>query len=775
MAGKLSMLRGRAKRVAAAAFASALTLFALTGTATPAVAETATPEITPEAKKWVDSNDDGTYTLNLSVTGKQESSSETVNQKADVILVMDVSTSMGKAETGNFGPEGDRLTYAKKAANQLVDELFSDETSSNVRVAVVPFGTIAKKTEFTSNKADASAAINSLKIQTSGLGGFGDWVGGGTNWEAGLGNASEMMAQSGRNDAKKYIIFLSDGEPQESCTHKDKNGRTLSYNSGEEKWGYKTGNNWTWVDESEHVVDYSGYTYAFSGESYVGAVDAAKKAGSDVGFFSVSLGKGSYHTTMQNLQMAVTGKTTADGCYSGENPDGLLDAFKDISQTIHKTVSFKNVDVTDYLNSDYFTLVDEDGNPVENIADAAYTCTKDNQPFNATVEMGENGQIKWDLGEGTLEQGAVYKLSFKIAPTQAAYDKAANEATKAKPYAVLKTNGDDINGKGEATVHFTRVKTQTGTGDVEKEETKGLKSPELQIAPTTLHIKKTWADSGTHPEVTISVADKNETLNLKTVNLAETNKWTDTVYIAAGPQGHKYTVTEIGANGYKATYTLSEKDVQGEQAVENSQFEVSGLVSKELTLTVTNTRSTGSLSITKYVSGSAANTTEHFTFELSATGDSLKQLTGSYDATYVMAGGSAVDKNETGHPAKIQFDANGKATVQLRHNETVTIADLPSDVTITVTEDTTGKAYSTPYYKLNEAKDYTEGSQVDANILTSPAVTKVFFKNTADAAPDNGVSSDSTPMVGLFAAAAIGGTALYAANRGKRGQDAWKE
>lgn len=145
MAGKLSMLRGRAKRVAAAAFASALTLFALTGTATPAVAETATPEITPEAKKWVDSNDDGTYTLNLSVTGKQESSSETVNQKADVILVMDVSTSMGKAETGNFGPEGDRLTYAKKAANQLVDELFSDETSSNVRVAVVPFGTIAKK------------------------------------------------------------------------------------------------------------------------------------------------------------------------------------------------------------------------------------------------------------------------------------------------------------------------------------------------------------------------------------------------------------------------------------------------------------------------------------------------------------------------------------------------------------------------------------------------------------------------------------------------------
>ena len=52
----------------------------------------------PQYTKSLKTNDDGTYTLSLSVTGKSSSSSST--GKADVIVVLDTSGSMSDSETG---------------------------------------------------------------------------------------------------------------------------------------------------------------------------------------------------------------------------------------------------------------------------------------------------------------------------------------------------------------------------------------------------------------------------------------------------------------------------------------------------------------------------------------------------------------------------------------------------------------------------------------------------------------------------------------------------
>lgn len=59
----------------------------------------------PQYTKSLASNNDGTYTLSLSVTGKSSSSSST--GKADVIVVLDTSGSMGDKETSTT------LSYAK--------------------------------------------------------------------------------------------------------------------------------------------------------------------------------------------------------------------------------------------------------------------------------------------------------------------------------------------------------------------------------------------------------------------------------------------------------------------------------------------------------------------------------------------------------------------------------------------------------------------------------------------------------------------------------------
>ena len=46
------------------------------------------------ANKTVSKNDDGTYTVTLSVTGTSEDNPETINHPADIVLVIDDSGSM---------------------------------------------------------------------------------------------------------------------------------------------------------------------------------------------------------------------------------------------------------------------------------------------------------------------------------------------------------------------------------------------------------------------------------------------------------------------------------------------------------------------------------------------------------------------------------------------------------------------------------------------------------------------------------------------------------
>ena len=123
-----------------------------------------------------------------------------MTQKTDVVLVMDTSGSMDfRMDKDKAARPGEsRLDYAKTAANSLVNSVVKDG-SDDVRVAVVSFNKDAQTVVgYTSDKGELRRGIDALGAD------------GGTNWEAGLAAANGLTARDG---AKKYVVFLSDGEP----------------------------------------------------------------------------------------------------------------------------------------------------------------------------------------------------------------------------------------------------------------------------------------------------------------------------------------------------------------------------------------------------------------------------------------------------------------------------------------------------------------------------------------------------------------------------------
>lgn len=168
-------------------------------------------------------------------------------------------------------------------------------------------------------------------------------------------------------------------------------------------------------------------------------------------------------------------------------------------------------------------------------------------------------------------------------------------------------------------------------------------------------------------------------------------------------------------------------------------------------------RTTGSISIGKNVSGSAANVSQEFAFTLSAS----MELEGRYgDVVFT----------------------NGTATVTLSHGETVNIINLPSGTTIDVIEQISGDAGTLTTVSVNGEEAYEVGrpnqsvTDVVQLDVTSGGTTTAVFTNTANLQPQTGISNNTAPMIGLLAVAGVGTAAVIAKRySGKRGEDAWEE
>lgn len=476
------------------------------GLATPCTAQ-AIDLAAPEHSKTISSNDDGTYTLSLDVTGRKGSQSETVTQKTDIVLVMDTSGSMDfrMDKDKNARPGESRLDYAKTAANDLVNSVVKN--GNDVRVAVVSFNKDAKTVVgYTSDKGELRRGIDGL------------WADGGTNWEAGLAAANGLTARDG---AKKYIVFLSDGEP----TYRYEKHSFLGYS-------------WTEVAGNGRYYEQANFDHA---------VAEAKKRGNAT-LFSVAVGSTQkVSERMSSFQKEATGST--DGCYSATTPEALRQAFASITQTITQSAQYTNVTITDAL-TDYVDFVGADGNVRVSARDAEgnevslspsdYEVSVDAATKRATLRFrqGQNGQAGFVLGEDVT-----YTLSFDVKLTQAAYDAAA----AAGKTTTLPTNAE---GKLSYSVVNDNGTTQTVVAGADQ----SYQPQSVDVPVNVVSIQKTWVGGTVRPD-SLAVELLRDGQTYKTVALDAAAGYKADVVVPAGVGDSVWSVSEAKVPaGYTPTY-----------------------------------------------------------------------------------------------------------------------------------------------------------------------------------------------------------------------------
>lgn len=492
--------------VKAAGVAASVALALGIGLATPCTAQ-AIDLAAPEHSKTISSNDDGTYTLSLDVTGRKGSQSETVAQKTDIVLVMDTSGSMNfrMDKDKDARPGESRLDYAKNAANDLVNSVVKD--GNDVRVAVVSFNRDAKTVVgYTSDKGELRRGINGLGADD------------GTNWEAGLAAANGLTARDG---AKKYIVFLSDGEP------------TYRY----EKRSF-LGFSWTEVAGNGRYYEQANFDHA---------VTEAKKRGNAT-LFSVAVGSTQkVSERMSSFQKEATGST--DGCYSATTPEALKQAFASITQTITQSAQYTNVTITDAL-TDYVDFVGADGNVRVSARDAEgnevslspsdYEVSVDAVTKRATLRFrqGQNGRAGFVLGENVT-----YTLSFDVELTQAAYDAAA----AAGKTTTLPTNAE---GKLSYSVVNDNGTTQTVVAGADQ----SYQPQSVDVPVNIVSIQKTWV-GGTKRPNSLSVHLLCNDREYNTVALDAAAGYKADVVVPAGVGDSVWSVSEDNVPaGYTPTY-----------------------------------------------------------------------------------------------------------------------------------------------------------------------------------------------------------------------------
>lgn len=152
-------------------------------------------------EKYIKSNGNGTYDITLNASGSIGSQ---VNKAlVDIVLLVDTSASMTKDNST-------KMTDTKNAIRALISNFDAKAATVDTRYKLVKFNsnaTIVTKNWVSGSDLTASAGRKQdfldVNLTTTG----------GTNYDEGLRNAKTALESSERENAKKVLIFLTDGQP----------------------------------------------------------------------------------------------------------------------------------------------------------------------------------------------------------------------------------------------------------------------------------------------------------------------------------------------------------------------------------------------------------------------------------------------------------------------------------------------------------------------------------------------------------------------------------
>ena len=149
----------------------------------------------------------------------------------------------------------------------------------------------------------------------------------------------------------------------------------------------------------------------------------------------------------------------------------------------------------------------------------------------------------------------------------------------------------------------------------------------------------------------------------------------------------------------------------------------------------TNSYGTFKIDLSKEVHGAFADRAKEFTFKIS-----FKPATGKTSADYV---GATVVKNSVAEVWAIDESVH---TVNLKHNDTFEINNLPAGVTYTIIED-----FNAPNWTTKVGSDTTTTATGTINENTT-----IAYVNTHTDVPDTGVILDNAPYILMLAVVAGG-------------------
>ena len=368
----------------------------------------------PDYQKYIKDNGNGTYDLTLNVRSTVESTSSTTTEKvpADIVFVLDKSGSMAQSMSGGDNPAKgkSRRELVNAAVKKLIESL--GKKGCDVRYAGVHFygtstgrgnkikyfGEVAQVLPVGTDKDWPSVTGNyrtELNIENPVLG---------TYPYLGLEKAIELLgtgstAHQGAENLKRYIVFLTDGEPSED-------------------------------DEKEDAT-----------KSKV-QLEKLNKLG-DVTFFAIgysqdALSEDGYLNIIENYMKTSTPniKTNFLPAAGEGDTDPVFNAIEnEILNTLQKnTYGVTGVTITDEL-SDYADFVTTDPSKVTiAINGKAMTAEEYGKAVSSIAISERTGEAPAKIvvtfkADYELKKDVVYSVTFGVKPTDRAYqDYAANTA-----------------------------------------------------------------------------------------------------------------------------------------------------------------------------------------------------------------------------------------------------------------------------------------------------------------------------------------------------------
>lgn len=355
-------------------------------------------------------NKEGIYEITLTIQGKN------FETNSDVVLVIDKSGSMN---------DDDKLLDTKKAAIAFGEKLLTK--GSTTRIAIVTYAETAASINnghfYTADELDAfKSQINGIKAS------------GGTNQQAGIHVAQQLLDSDSPVGNLKNIVILSDGVPTYSyaitgsitCTrdaYVERDSKHVGYVYATMDVDWSTANivcnhnNRIGSGYGIGVKKQSGLSVNSCGEhsSYIShgiatiwEAKQAKATGTTI--FSVAL---QVDTEGENILKACATDPTKGYYAIGKNDNvetKLKDAFTAIAGSI--AIAAKNGKVTDPM-SDYVSL-DFTGNPVVTSDEAVYKNGQaDVYLSQGTVTRNEQ-TLSWDVGNINEDSPAIMKYRVHL-------------------------------------------------------------------------------------------------------------------------------------------------------------------------------------------------------------------------------------------------------------------------------------------------------------------------------------------------------------------------